>query len=225
MLRELGKKKRGLKCNAGKVVRLLCVLFFIVASCPALFAQSFTASATKTTVGVGERFQVSFSVDGSGSQFQAPAFSNFNVLLGPSQSTSMSFINGAMSQSISFTYILEPAKEGTFTIGSASINVNNKKLQSNPITITVVKGNAPQTGGGGQGGQQGGQPANGVSAKDVFLKAVVDKTNVLQGEGIYVSYRLYTKLGISNYSVSKLPDLTGFWSQDILMPNQQPSVM
>src|ERR1041384_5591862 len=71
-------------------------------------AQSFSASASKTTVGVGERFQVTFSVDGSGSGFQAPSFSDFNVLMGPSQSTNMSFVNGVMSQSISFTYILEP---------------------------------------------------------------------------------------------------------------------
>src|ERR1019366_1016433 len=102
--------------------------------------------------------------------------------------------------------------------------IGGKKLQTNPITVTVVKGstNTQQ----GQGNQQGGQSnSGGVSSKDVFLKAVVDKTNVLQGEGIAVSYRLYTKLGISNYSISKLPDLNGFWSQDIIMPQQQPQVM
>ena len=207
----------------GAFIFRLLLVFFILSGAK-LTAQNFTASANKTTVAVGERFQLSFTIDANGSQFQAPSFADFNVLMGPSQSTNMQFSNGSLSQTISFTYLLEATKEGTFKIGSASISAAGKKLESNPITITAVKGS--QNAQPGQGNQQGGQSnANGISSKDVFLKAIVDKTNVLQGEGIAVSYRLYTKLGISNYSVSKIPDLNGFWSQDIIMPQQQPKVM
>src|SRR4051812_40937189 len=90
------------------VIKFICLISLIALYPSVSSAQNFTASVSKNTVAVGERLQVTFSIDASGSQFQPPAFTDFNVLMGPSQSTNMQFINGTMSQSISYTYILEP---------------------------------------------------------------------------------------------------------------------
>jgi hypothetical protein len=70
---------------------------------------SFTASVDSTQVPQGEYFQVTFTLNGasSGQNFRAPAFKDFHVLSGPSQSTSVQFINGAMSASLSYTYVLQ----------------------------------------------------------------------------------------------------------------------
>src|SRR6185369_11316898 len=59
-----------------------------------------------------------------------------------------------------------------------------------------------------------------AGGKNVFLKLNVDKTNVYQGEGIVLTYKLYTKVNLVNYSISKLPALNGFWSQDIALAQQ-----
>src|SRR5260221_10110414 len=77
-------------------------------------AQELTASASPATVAVGDQVHVTFALNANGSNFHAPTFTDFNVLLGPSQSTSMQIINGSVSQTISFTYILQAMKEGTF---------------------------------------------------------------------------------------------------------------
>jgi hypothetical protein len=191
---------------------VLPVLFFS----SMVFGQEFTATVSQSTVAVGDQLQVTFTLNGSGSNFHAPTFENFNVLAGPSQSSSMQIINGSVSQSISYTYVLQPIKEGTFKFGSASIEAGGKKIVSNQVTVNVVKGNPQQK---TQGSQQG-QNSSVAGGKNVFLKVSIDKSSVYQGEGIAVTYKLYTKVNLVNYSISKLPSLNGFWSQDIALPQQ-----
>lgn len=194
-------------------------------ACFSVFAQNetLTASASPTSVAVGEQLQITFSLNGNGTNFHAPTFNDFNVLAGPNQSTSMQFINGSVSQTISYTYVLQATKEGSFRFGSATMDAGGKKITSNQVIVTVVKGNAtakqPQS--GAQGNQQSADAAI-AGGKNVFLRATIDKSNVYQGEGIVVTYKLYTKVNLATYTISKLPGLIGFWSQDISNPQQQP---
>src|SRR2546426_1105150 len=84
--------------------------FIILLSASHAFSQ-FSATVSNNAVAVGDQFQVTFTLDGNGKNFQAPAFSNFNTLMGPSQSTSMQIMNGSVSQTISYTYVLQAIKE------------------------------------------------------------------------------------------------------------------
>src|SRR5258706_12396583 len=142
---------------------------------------SFTATANNTTVAAGEQFQVTYSVNGSGTRFQAAPLRDFSVLMGPSQSMSTQIVNGSFSQSISYTYVLVAQKEGTFEIGSASVEVDGKKYQSNPLKITVAKGNQhPKAQGNNQSNDA--SSSSGLDSKSDFIKAFVARTNVLQVE-------------------------------------------
>lgn len=182
------------------------------------FSQSLSASVDKNPVAVGDQIQVTFTLNATGSNFQGPSFGDFNLLGGPSVSNSMNIINGSMSQSMGFTYFLQAKSEGAFKIGPASIVCNGKKLESPPFTINVVKGN-PKTQQGGNQQQQ--SEGGGVNANDIFIRASVDKTNVYRGEAIVVTYKLYTRVQLVNsYGITKAPSLNGFWSQDILKPQQ-----
>jgi BatD DUF11 like domain len=181
----------------------------------------FTASASSTTVAVGEQIQITFELNGNGRNFQTPNFANFSVLSGPSQSSSMQIYNGSMTQTLSFTYIIQSTKEGIFKIGPAFIEANGQKVQSNILTITVLKGNnKPQSQGSAQQ-KGGGNEVDAAMEKNVFLKASIDKSNVYRGQGIVVTYKLYTRVQLVNYQLSKLPALEGFFSQEIPM-SQQP---
>ena len=181
----------------------------------------FTATASSTTVAVGEQIQITFELNGNGRNFQTPNFANFSVLSGPSQSSSMQIYNGSMTQTLSFTYIIQSTKEGVFKIGPAIIEANGQKVQSNILTITVLKGNnKPQSQGGAQQ-KGGGNEVDAAMEKNVFLKASIDKSNVYRGQGIVVTYKLYTRVQLVNYQLSKLPALEGFFSQEIPM-SQQP---
>ena len=193
-----------------------CFIFFLLSA--KSFAQdvTFTASASKNTVAAGEQFQVTYSVNGNANKFQAPAFRDFSVLMGPSQSMSTQIINGSFSQSVSYTYILIAQKEGVYDIPPASIEVGGKNLQSNSLKITVVKGSAPQQQAQGNNESSSG---TGIDSKSIFISATVDRASVLRGEAITVTYKLYTKVTLVTYTINKLPSFTGFWSEDI--PSQQ----
>lgn len=179
-------------------------------------AQKFTASVNRNPVGMNEQFQLSFELNASGSSFKPPALTDFMILSGPNQSNSMQFINGSMSQSVIYSYILQPKKEGTFKIEPATIEVGGKIILSNMVTLTVTKA-------GAQGSQQGGQnqdDRSNISSKNIFFRVSVDKTNVYRGEAIVATYKLYTNVQIINYGINKVPAFNGFWSQDMQMPQQ-----
>jgi heme exporter protein D len=188
---------------------IFCVLLLI----PTIsFGQSITASANRTSVGVNEQFQITYSVSGSASSFTPPNMGDFMVLSGPNQSTSIQMINGTFSQSVSYSYILQPKKSGTFKIGPASINSGGKNISSNILTITVSAG-----GSGGQGGQS--QNGN-ISSGSIYIRVSVDKKQVYKGEAVVATFKLYTNVNVVNYSINKMPSFSGFWSQDIEMPKQ-----
>jgi hypothetical protein len=176
-----------------------------------VFSQSpaFTAASTKTTLGVNEQFQVSFTVNADGKKFEPPVFKDFHVLSGPNQSTSMEFVNGNVSQSVSYGYILQARSEGVFKIGPASIEVNGRPLKSNVLTITVTKGS-----GASAKGNPEEQSVESQISENLYIKALVNKTNILRGEGINVTYKLFSKLDLVNFNLTKMPTLNGFWSQD-----------
>ncbi len=177
--------------------------------------QTFKATVDRTSIPQNSQFQVYFTFDGEDvnkvRNFSPPNFAGFRALSGPNQSSNMTFINGKVSASLTYSYILIGTDIGDYTIGSASIEYGGKRYQSEPIKISIIKGNASA--------QNNKSNSESVSqeelAKNVFIKAFVDKRNVYQGEQITIEYKLYTKLNISSPQISKLPSYNGFWSEEL----------
>ena len=90
----------------GRRIPVLFVLLFGYLLPAAAQAPFLAATATKSSVGLGEQFQITFTFNAAGRSFQGPDLKDFAVLSGPNQSTSMQFINGNFSQSKSFSYYL-----------------------------------------------------------------------------------------------------------------------
>ncbi len=205
------------------MLRLSKILILILIFGADIFAQSFTASVDRNNVPENEAFQISFVAKGTDingfGNFAHPDFSNFRIISGPIQSTSMSIINGAVSASVSYSYYLRPVSQGTFTIGSASIQYKGKTFKTNPVSITVTKAEEPVTPPPTQNQQQSAQQNKSTGAKsftdDLFIRAVPDKEKVYKGEQVTISYKIYTRHNISAPSVSKAPSFTGFWSEDL----------
>lgn len=202
-------------------MKKITFILFLIFSVTQLFAQKFTASASKARVAVGEQFQISFTLNTNGSNFTPPLLNDFDVYSGPNQSTSMQFINGNMSQSLSLSYILAAKKEGQFVIASASINTSAGKLQSNPITIEVVKGSAnsqPQAQSQGRG--QGTGQSEETSGDNLFVRTSVNKSRVYQGEQVTVTHKVYTRLNLVGFKDIKFPSYNSFWSQELPQQSQ-----
>ena len=214
--------------NNESMKRIFSLLLFIVCVAPmTLRAQddpTLTVSAKKQVV-VGERFQVVFEANAEGKNFSAPSFEGFTVVGGPFTSTSSSFqmVNGSMSHTVkcTYTFALQAYQEGTFRVGSASLNVKGNKISSEPFEIKVLPddgSHAAPSGSGTSSGQSHSQQNTNdpqVSGKDLFLKVIPSKKSVYLGEQVVLTYKLYTKVPVSSLSVSKMPSYAGFWTKDI----------
>lgn len=190
---------------------LLVLFLFVFLS--SVFAQKFEVSVDKTTVQQNERFQVYFTFDGgdrsSLQSFKPPNFKNFSVLSGPNQSSSMSIINGNVSSTITYSYIIVAPNIGDFTVESASVEYKGNEYKTDELKINVIKGAAKST-----NSQTNNQAMSNDELKEnVFIRAITDKHNVVKGEQVTVTYKLYTKLNISSPQISKLPQYKGFWAE------------
>jgi hypothetical protein len=178
---------------------------------------TFTASAEPSRIATGEQFQVTFTFDGSDynsvRNFKAPEFGQFVVISGPNQSTNMQWVNGRMSASISYTFLLYARQPGKMTIGSASIEYKGKTLKSSPIPIEVTQGKPKQQ------QAQANQPSADVG-DNLIIRASADKQRVKQGEQLTVTFKLYTRVSVTGYDLAKAPTFDGFWSEDFEMPKQ-----
>jgi len=183
-------------------------------------AQSLTARASSTTVGVGQEFQIDYSLNATGSGFTPPTFAGFDAS-GPAQSQSMSIVNGAVTQAITFSYYLVAKSEGTFTIGAASIKAGGKTITSNSLTIKVVKGTPPSSSqnANNAAAQQGGNNSTQTTItgqnNNLFIRLVPSKAKVYEGEELTVNVKLYMRVNVESVQESDAPDYAGFYTEDI----------
>jgi hypothetical protein len=204
-------------------LKLGLLLSFLILGLTSFAQNAFlSATASKSTVGVGEQFQVTFTLNCDGQNFRSPDLSSFNVISGPNKSSSISIVNNSYTQSISFTFFLQPKTEGNFKIGPASIEVQGKRINSNIINLNVVKG-SPQQGNNQNNRNQSDNQSSGITDKNLFVRAIVNKSSVFEGEALTVTFKIYTNIDVNSYTVSKAPAFNGFWNQDIEIPNPPPT--
>lgn len=185
----------------------LCTIFSLAAQ------NTFTASTNKNKVGVNEQFSLSYTVNESGNNFSPPNLSNFIVLSGPNTSSSTTIINGKISQENSYTYYLRAKKVGIYTIASASIFVDGKKLRSNSITIQVLK-SSPKP--------KNNNSPEAIARENVFLSLDLSNTSPYIGEQITATYKLYFKQEISSPELIENPSYTGFWHENFDLGENYP---
>jgi len=205
--------------SESKMKKLNFVLLFFLLAFSHLTADNarFTASVSKNPVSAGEQFQLTFSLENAGgTNFKPPSFKGFSILMGPSQSQSMSVVNGQMSQSISYSYVLQAGNEGNYTIGPATVEVNGNTLKTNSITMNVVKG-AVQPKNQNKDEKTLDAQANDVIKKNLYLKLNISKSDAYQGDQIIATYTLYVhpELQLLQLNPSKEPSFNGFWTQNI----------
>lgn len=100
--------------------------------------SSWEATVSTDSLLLGNHLKITFTLKNTaGGKFVAPNFNGFNIIGGPNQNTSMSFINGKMSQESSYSYILEPVEEGTYFVEPASIEINGEVVETSPIEVIV----------------------------------------------------------------------------------------
>ena len=169
----------------------------------------FTSAVSKNKLGVNQRLRIEYKINKQGGDnFKSPNFKNFKVVGGPSQSVSQSWVNGKVTFSQSYTYIIEPKRKGEFLLPAASIEINGNQLKTEPIKIIVT--DAVDT-------PKNPNDPNYIADQNIHLVAEVSKAQPYVGEGIYVEYRIYfsNSIAIYDYAVTEAPQYNGFWNQEI----------
>ena len=199
-------------------------------------AQNAIRVEAPNVVGVNEQFNVTFIIEGenSPSDFSWSQGEDFQLVWGPQKGTSSSvqIVNGKRSSShqTTYTYILMPKITGTFHIPAASATLAGERISSSSTSIQVVtdasSSQSQSSGqGSGQGSSQGAsgnarqQAATGeIPAEDLFLRLSLSRSEVVLGEPITASLKLYQRVNIAGFENAKFPSFNGFWSQETYAP-------
>ena len=193
-------------------------------------AQTLTGSAP-SQVAVGEQFRLTYTVNTQNvSDFRAGNIPDaLEVLIGPNRSMQSSYqiINGhtSSSSSITYTYIVVASKNGTFTIPPATVVVDGKNISSNSLTIKVSGTSQGQSQSGSQRRQSSNEPelrdaGSQISGSDLFIKVSANKKRVYEQEPILLTYKVYTLVSLTQLE-GKMPDLKGFHTQEVQLPQQK----
>ena len=139
-------------------------------------------------VHVGENFKLRYQVNTTDARNftlgQIP--DGIDVLIGPSQSTSIStvMVNGSTTtnETLTLTYVLSASQTGKFTIPPASIKAGGQVVKSSALTVQVIAA-------GGQGGQQQGA-AVASSGREFFVQVIPSKRRVSEYEPFLLTYKV-----------------------------------
>ncbi|HND89167.1 MAG TPA: BatD family protein, partial [Saprospiraceae bacterium] len=168
---------------------------------PAVGQVSFEAKTELEEVVQGSRFDVAFVLtNAQGESFKMPALGGLKSRHGVTESFGTQFISGRGSTTQSWILHLEAAQTGSFTIGAASITVDDQVLSTKPLTIRVVKP----------------RPIKGISVPpgsegQVFLAQQFDPPQAVVGQQLTWRLLLCSRLPIEQGDdLLDLPDFAGF---------------
>lgn len=200
-------------------------------------SASVTMSADRTSLAVGDHFQLTVEARCQGAtdpQIQLPSLDAFDVV---SRRTSTPFsvrfgFGGAGQQvqsTVRHVFILVARQEGTFELPPAVVELAGQRFESAPLTLTV----------GGGGPAQPGLPPGQVVQQDAlppptsqidglqfdpggFVRTWVEPAQPYVGQQVSVSVYLYFPQALNgNPMVTREPTADGFWTQDLLPPSRQ----
>jgi hypothetical protein len=100
--------------------------------------RGFHTKVSGDTLLMGNYLEVTFTLENTTGKIEPPSFESFELINGPAQSSSVSIINGNMTQHHSYTYILQAKEEGIFLIDPAIAFVGEEVIKTDPIQIVVL---------------------------------------------------------------------------------------
>ena len=193
------------------VILLLCLC--LLQGIAGAQSISISASVDRSRISINEHIVLKVKVSGNVQNLpepKLPPLQGFSAQYsGRSQNVSM--VNGQVSSSIDFNYILSPNAAGKQQIGPVTLNYNGQSYRTAPIEVEVTQGGVQQP------AQPGASP-QAAQMPDVMVDASVNKKTVYVGEQITYSLKIFYRINM-RYGAQP-PDTSGFWSED-LPPNRK----
>jgi hypothetical protein len=142
--------------------------------------------------------------------------------MGPqtSYSSSTQILNGKVSNETSYSYVyyLQGVKEGKFVIAPATFILKNKTYSSDSLRIEVIGSNSQkQSSGPGNTNSNNNQEVE-SSGKDLFINLSVNRREILMGEPVVATVKIYSRVNIAGINEIKYPSFNSFLRSDIATP-------
>ncbi len=206
------------------VQSLLLVLLLLGAGLASTFtrglaATTVSASLHPTQFSVDDTAVLTITVNGSTSaDIHLPRIAGITVQ-GRGRSTRVQFINGSVSSSIAYTYIVQADHPGSYTIPPISISTGATTLTTGAIGFQVT-GSGSASPNPGPGNSPATRLGAGDANKIAFLRVTVQKDKSWIGEVIPIRIKAYFRQSIKA-SLNSLPILKG---DGLVMPqlSQKP---
>ncbi len=170
------------------------------------------ASVDKTVLTTIDTLNITLTVKGSTNTPQPtlPDFQGLDLIFGPNISSQTTIVNGAVSFSKGFSYVLKPKSPGKFTIGEFTLNHKGKIYKSNTITINVIdkdKADAKQPKG----------DVRDISLDEkVFVEFTTDKPEVYTYEQVILTFKFFYQRGLPITDVEYVePEIRNFFKEDM----------
>jgi BatD DUF11 like domain len=206
-------------------VSLYCFIFFCWAQL--LAAQTkLVAVPSKTVINPNETLHLQFVAEGISKvdEFVAPSFKNFERIGNVIESNGWTWVNGSLTEYVSYTFLLRPKYKGKLAIASAIIKVKGKMLTSTPLNIQVTDAVTVNTDVTASKKEERpdyylspGEDAKEKIKKNLFVRVAIDKQICYVGEALLATFKLYTRLD-SESKIIKRPSFNGFSVVDLEEP-------
>jgi hypothetical protein len=168
-------------------IKFLVVVVFAAFLPGALWAASFTASLDRDTITLGESAMLSLAFEGG----QARNMPSPNVpglqIVQAGNSQNVSWINGAMTSTVTVTFSVTPQHAGEFTIPALTADVNGERLATEPLKLIVETAAAPTA------------AAVNSGAEVAFLKLTLPPEKIYVGETVIGQIELCLRDDVQNF--------------------------
>ncbi len=177
-------------------------------------AQAVSARAylSGDPVGVGQQFVLNVEISGAqrlDRDPEIPDLTAFSVYLGSGSSSSVRMSGGRTSVSLTFQYRFQATRTGTFAIDPIQVRAGGDTFATEPLALTVSDAPTPSTPSDGPDAHD-----RGIAPEDLFVEALPSRLRVYENQPVVVDYRIFTRVDVSSYSVTRLPSTTGFWVEE-----------
>ncbi|PJC48251.1 MAG: hypothetical protein CO035_04480, partial [Candidatus Omnitrophica bacterium CG_4_9_14_0_2_um_filter_42_8] len=208
-------------------MKYLCIFLSVFLIAVVCRAEDITisADADRQEITLDGQVTLTITVSGNISNIPQPDIPDLKGFTSYSsgRSQNLSIINGQVSSSVTFTYILVPNNIGDYTVGPFSINYKGNTYSAGAINIKVLPGNS-QAQSPSQPSVQSSEPIDQGSnqpqaGKELFIKAYVDKLRAYVNEQVTLTFAFYQAVSLFDNPVYNPPVTTGFWAED--MPPQK----
>jgi hypothetical protein len=154
-------------------------------------------------------------------------FRNLEVVSGPSTSTEFSWVNGAATRAVSYTYVIKGLEVGSAAVGPVTVKVGEGELLAEAVSAEVVPGSVVRQ----RPGRRRAFPSD--PFEDIFgrrqptrsatvaLRQMIDDRQIVLGQPVQATVVLDTTAGgVDGFEWVAPPSYPGWWAQRVEPPER-----